>query len=117
MQPNHGPNPGVLTSRRSRVSTIYGILHNPMHAGTYAYGRCPIDPKRRLTKKNKQARKWVPREQWKVTLPDRVPAYINWEQYLRNQERLRQNKSCWDAPGVPRAGAALLGGIVECGLC
>jgi hypothetical protein len=117
VRPHDGPNPGVLTWRRPSVATIYGILHNPIYAGTYAYGRCPTDPKRRLTKKNKQARKWVPLEQWKVTIPDHLPAYITWEQYLRNQERLRQNVSSWDAPGVPRAGAVLLGGIIECGIC
>ena len=59
----------------------------------------------------------MPREQWKVTIANRVPAYISWEQYLRNQERLRQNQSRWHVPGVSRAGAALLGGIIECGLC
>lgn len=117
VRPHDGPNPGVLAWRRPSTATLYGILRNPMYAGTYAYGRCPVDPKRRLTKKHKQARKWVPREQWKVTIPDRVPAYITWEQYLRNLERLRQNQSRWDVPGVPRAGAALLGGIIECGLC
>ena len=55
VRPHDGPNPGVLTWRRASVATIYGLLHNPMYAGTYAYGRCPIDPKRRLTKKSKPA--------------------------------------------------------------
>lgn len=117
VRPHDGPNPGVLTWRRPSVQTIYGILHNPMHAGTYAYGRCPMDHKRQVNRNGKRARKWVPREEWKVTIPDRVPAYITWEQYLHNQERLRQNKSCWDAPGVPRPGVVLLGGIIECGIC
>jgi len=49
--------------------------------------------------------------------PGPSAGYITWEQYLRNQERLRQNVSSWDAPGVPRAGAVLLGGIIECGIC
>ena len=117
VRPHDGPNPGVLTWRRPSLATLYGILRNPMYAGTYAYGRCTIDPKRRLTKKNKQARRFVPREEWKVMIHDCVPAYITWEQYETNVERLRQNQSRWHVPGVPRAGAALLGGIIECGLC
>ena len=117
MRPHDGPNPGVLTWRRARVALIYGILHNPMYAGTYVYGRSRIDPKRRLTKKNKQARRYVPREEWKVMIHDCVPAYITWKQYEANEDRLRRNKSCWQSPGVPRAGTALLSGIVECGIC
>ena len=102
VRPHDGPNPGVLTWRRPSVATIYGILHNPMYSGTYAYGRCPMDHKRRVNRNNKPARKWVSREEWKVMIHDRVPAYITWEQYEANLERLRQNKSCWQAPGVPR---------------
>ena len=55
--------------------------------------------------------------QWKAMLPDHVPAYITYERYLRNQERLHQNRSRFDAPGVPRQGAALLSGLVYCGNC
>jgi DNA invertase Pin-like site-specific DNA recombinase len=43
VRPHDGPNPGVLTWRRPSMATIYGVLHNPIYAGTYAYGRCPID--------------------------------------------------------------------------
>ena len=117
VRPHDGPNPGILTWRRPNRGTLHGMLRNPIYAGTYAYGRCPIDPKRRFTKKNKQARKFVPREQWQVAIADRLPAYITWEQYLRNRERLRQNQSRWHTPGISRPGAALLGGIIECGHC
>src|SRR5262249_20620152 len=47
----------------------------------------------------------------------RFPAYISWDQYLANQERLRQNRSLHDAQGVPKRGAALLPGQVVCGKC
>lgn len=117
VRPHDGPNPGVLTWRRPSIATIYGLLRNPMYAGTYAYGRCPMDPKRRINRNGKPARKWAPREEWKVMIHDCVPAYITWEQHEANLERLRQNKSCWQAPGVPRDGAALLGGILVCGIC
>jgi hypothetical protein len=28
------------------VSTVYRVLTHPAYAGTYAYGRTPIEPKR-----------------------------------------------------------------------
>jgi hypothetical protein len=48
---------------------------------------------------------------------DRVPAYITWENYLKNQECLKQNRQVATAPGVPRRGRALLGGLIVCGHC
>jgi hypothetical protein len=47
----------------------------------------------------------------------RFPAYITWERYLANQQRLRENCSWPGAPGVPRAGLALLPGLLVCGAC
>jgi hypothetical protein len=52
-----------------------------------------------------------------VLLQDHLPAYISWDQYLANRERLRQNVSRWDTQGAPRQGAALLGGLVYCERC
>lgn len=117
VRPHDGPNPGVLTWRRLKLGAIFHMLRHPMYAGTYVYGRNPIDPKRRLNRINKSARTWVPREEWKVMIHDRVPAYITWEQYEANQERMRQNASRWDGRCSVRRGAALLGGLAVCGHC
>ena len=48
---------------------------------------------------------------------EHLPAYLTWDQYLRNQERLRQNQSHRDTLGPPRNGCALLCGLVECARC
>ena len=56
-------------------------------------------------------------EQWKVLLKDRLPAYISWEQYLKNREQVKQNRNGPGSAGVPRAGAALLPGVLVCGNC
>jgi len=47
------------------------------------------------------------------------PAYISWEQFLRNQARLADNASTFArrARGAPRQGPALLAGLVGCGRC
>lgn len=55
--------------------------------------------------------------EWAVTLHDRLPAYITWGQYLRNTERIRQNRTTPSTPGHVRRGVALLCGIVFCGRC
>ena len=99
--------------RSQKLRPDGATMRNPMYAGTYAYGRCPVDPKRRLTKKNKQARKWVPPEQWKVTIPDHLPAYITWEQFMKNQERITQNQNRPGRMGTPRSGAALLAALLD----
>src|SRR3984893_12186230 len=60
---------------------------------------------------------YVPMSEGKVLQRDRLPAYITWERYLANQQRLVANRSWPDAPGVPRVGAALLPGLLVCGAC
>lgn len=112
-----GPQRGQLEWRRPCLPTLYRIFHHPFYAGTYAYGRSPLDPKRQQAERRRKARRSVPMDQWKAVRHDRVPAYITWERYLRNQERLRQNCSRFETTGVPRPGAALLGGLVICGRC
>ena len=59
----------------------------------------------------------LPREQWLVLLRDRHPAYISWEPFEANQERLRQNRSRYACRGSVRPGRALLAGLVVCGRC
>src|SRR5262249_1365582 len=58
-----------------------------------------------------------PRADWEVCIRDVCPAYITWEEYLRNQELLRANGYRPTSPGAPRQGRALLQGIVCCGRC
>jgi DNA invertase Pin-like site-specific DNA recombinase len=117
VRPQCGPNRGQLEWHRPCRGTIYQMLHHPMYAGTYAYGRCPVDQKRKRSGRSKSGRRWVPMDQWKVLRHDQVPAYITWEQYQQNQQRLKQNRTRWDTPGSLRQGDALLGGILFCARC
>jgi DNA invertase Pin-like site-specific DNA recombinase len=109
-----GPERGQLQWRPPRVPTLYYLFHHPMYAGAYAYGR--FRRQRRGTKTQPLV-KGLPPEQWKVLLRERVPGYITWEQFVANQERLRQNGSRRDCRGAVRAGPALLSGLVYCGHC
>jgi len=93
------------------------MLHHPIYAGAYSYGRRRVDPKRTAANGGKVRMQYVPMSEWKVLQRDRLPAYITWERYLANQQRLLANRSWPDAPGVPRVGAALLPGLLVCGAC
>ena len=59
----------------------------------------------------------MPPDELAVLIHDRLPSYISWEQYLENQERLRQNRALKGSLLAPRRGEALLAGLVVCGKC
>jgi hypothetical protein len=43
-----GPDTGELVWRRPNRMTLQNILHSPVYAGIYAYGRRRADPRRQL---------------------------------------------------------------------
>jgi DNA invertase Pin-like site-specific DNA recombinase len=111
-----GPNRGNLEWRRASINTLAGVLHHPIYAGAYAYGRRTSDPKSTYAG-GKRSPKWQPMSAWKVLRKEQLPAYITWERYLQNQQRLQRNRRLPQSPGTPRRGVALLTGIVVCGNC
>jgi hypothetical protein len=112
-----GPRRGELVWRPIARALLHRMLHHPIYAGAYSYGRRRIDPKRTAANGGKVRMQYVPMSEWKVLQRDRLPAYITWARYLANQQRLVANRSWPEAPGVPRAGAALLPGLLVCGAC
>jgi DNA invertase Pin-like site-specific DNA recombinase len=117
VRPYNGPRRPPLQWREPTADALYNILSHPIYAGAYAYGRRRVDAQRKQSGASRRGQVMVPMEQWPVLLRDHLPAYISWEQYLANRERLRQNVSHWDTQGPPRQGAALLGGLVYCDRC
>jgi DNA invertase Pin-like site-specific DNA recombinase len=117
MRAQDGPRRGELVWRRPSLATLTQMLHNPTYAGAYAYGRRPCDARRKASGAGKTEQRPVPMSEWKVLQRDRLPAYITWEQFLANQERMRQNRSLPEAAGVPGGGEALLTRLLECGTC
>ena len=114
---HHGPRRGELAWRPISRALLGRMLHHPIYAGAYSYGRRRVDPKRTAASGGKVRMRYVPMAQWTVLQRDRFPAYITWDRYLANQQRLRDNRSWPEAPGVPRPGAALLPGLLVCGAC
>ena len=112
-----GPRAGALVFGDLARSRVLGILHNPRYAGAYVFGRT----RQRKVRSSGQARRYrrLPRDEWKVFLPDAHPGYITWEQFEANQEVLRASAQCIgaDRRSAPREGVALLQGLVICGRC
>jgi len=111
-----GAQKGQLEWRRPTIVTLAQVLRHPIYAGAYVYGRRRADPKRQRTSSTAY-RPWVAMDHWKVLLKDRLPAYLTWEQYLTNRDRIAQNRNGAASPGVPRSGLALLAGVLVCGTC
>jgi hypothetical protein len=108
---------GSLVWKAPTLGAVIRILHNPAYAGAYVYGRSEYSNVRRSPKTGKASAHLRSVEQWPVKITAHHPAYIGWEEFVKNQERLRQNWSRADNPGVARQGRALLQGLVYCGVC
>lgn len=98
------------------------LIRNPLYAGMYVYGRRQTVQKAgmdgdRVVLSTKIIE--ASPEDWIVVIPGSHEPYITEEQYRENLLRLRANqfKRCLTSVGVARPGAALLQGIVRCGVC
>ncbi len=110
-----GPAKGELEWRRPSRPSLGGLFSNPIYAGVYVYGARPIDRRRKTPGRPGTGRQPPRPEEAEVFLPDRLPAYITWDQFERNQQQIRSNRP--SALGPVRAGSALLSGLVVCGRC
>ena len=94
---------------------ILDILHNPIYAGAYVYGR-HLSRMRLVNGTVRRRTTRVPESEWKACLRDHHPAYISWEEFEANQRKLRENRAN-ASPGAAREGSALLQGLAVCGRC
>ena len=117
VRPHYGLQRGQLEWRRPTQPSLRNMLHHPLYAGAYAYGRHPVDPRRVIPGRPSTGRRDVSHDQCAVLLKDRHPAYISWEQFEANQRQLEQNRSRSESLGAPREGVALLSGLLTCGKC
>lgn len=106
---------GELQWRRPIRITLSNMLHNPAYAGAYVYGRRPTDPRMKKPGRPSTGRVTARQEDWEVLIKDKLPAYISWEDYERNQRQLHMNSA--QGIGTPRHGPSLLSGLIVCGRC
>src|SRR5258708_13558335 len=112
-----GPEKGELQWRRPNRETLQIMLHNPIYAGYYAYGRRRVEARKKVPGRPSTGRVVRGQDEWLVALPDRMPAYITAARYEANIARMAANRQVADSPGAPRDGAALLAGLLCCGVC
>jgi DNA invertase Pin-like site-specific DNA recombinase len=112
-----GPDKGELAWRRPNRSTLSNLLHHPIYAGAYTYGRRQVDPRRKQAGRPKTGRVVMPPEQWLVLIPEFFPRYISWEHYLANQRQLEANQNRAAQRGAVRHGPSILAGLLVCGRC
>jgi DNA invertase Pin-like site-specific DNA recombinase len=110
-----GPGKGELEWRRANRPTLLNLFANPIYAGVYAYGVRAVERRRQKPGRPGTGRRSPRAGEAEVFLHDRLPAYISFERYERNQAQLRANKAA--GGGTARAGSALLSGLLICGRC
>lgn len=99
---------------------ISGILHNPVYAGAYAYGRRPVEKVLVQGIVKKRQRSILTPEDTRILLKDRHEGYISWETYERVQAMIANNGTNFQADEsilAVREGAGLLTGLLRCGRC
>ena len=112
-----GPSKGELEWRRPTRETLQIMLHNPVYAGYYAYGRRQVEQRRMVPGRPSTGRVVKDSSEWLVLLAGRMPAYITPEEYEANIARMAANRQTAATPGAPRDGSALLSGLLRCGRC
>jgi DNA invertase Pin-like site-specific DNA recombinase len=108
---------GGVVWRPPTIGAVLRALKNPAYAGAFVYGRTRSI---RDVVATASRPKRLPREQWRIVVRDKYPAYVSWETFEKIQAMLRDNHAEYDrnkTRGVPRDGEALLHGIAYCGVC
>jgi len=101
-------------------SFIANVLHNPLYAGAYVYGRRPVKVKLVDGEPVKSQDRFLPLDQAKVFLKDTHQGYISWNTYERIQRMIENNGSNFktdDAVIAVRKGQGLLTGLLRCQRC
>jgi DNA invertase Pin-like site-specific DNA recombinase len=109
---------GVLVWRRPTPAALSAILKNPAYAGAFVRGRTRSERAADAARRPRQ--RALPRDQWDIVVRDKYPAYLDWPTFEKIQDMLQDNHANYQeqqARGVPRAGQALLHGLVCCGVC
>lgn len=113
---HRGADKGQLRWRTANQSTITGILHHPVYAGAYVYGRRENNPSKMVAGQPSKGRRWGKPEDWDVLIRDQLPAYITWQQWEQIQRKLKENSTLYGQLGAARGGS-LLASRVRCGRC
>lgn len=108
-----------ITWRAPAYHSIMQMLHNPIYAGAYAFGRRGdrtrvVDGRARKTSGHRRAR-----ADWNVLIRDHHEGYLTWAEYEEHLALLDENAHMQKraARKAARGGRALLTGLARCGHC
>jgi DNA invertase Pin-like site-specific DNA recombinase len=95
--------------------SVVNILRNPRYAGAYFYGRTRY----RSKPGGGHCIQPMARQDWHTLILDAHPAYITWQEYEENLQRLQENARDLGVHkrSAVREGPALLQGLLICGIC
>jgi DNA invertase Pin-like site-specific DNA recombinase len=99
---------------------VHSVLHNPIYAGAYVYGRRPREVRVIDGALRKRHRSPVPPQEARVFLRDHHEGYIGWTTYEENQRTMFDNGRGTEhdeTVGAVRAGQGLLAGLLRCARC
>jgi len=99
---------------------LSSVLHNPIYAGAYVYGRRPQEIRVLDGILKKRQCSPVALERARVFLRDHHEGYLDWAGYQENIRVMSSNTRRWDhddSVGPARRGSGLLAGLLRCGRC
>lgn len=102
------------------MSFVSNLLHNPLYAGAYVYGRRPVEVIVKDGGTLKRQRAAVAAEQASVFIADHHEGYISWADYERHLQIMRGNGGNFtseESALAVRRGHGLLAGLLRCARC
>jgi DNA invertase Pin-like site-specific DNA recombinase len=108
---------GRIVWRPPHRETLRNLLRHPAYAGAFTWGRRPTDPQRAVVGHRGTGRGVLTPQDCAVFLPDNHAAYITWERFERNLQRLSSQRRHGPEPSAQRELVSLLAGRVFCGRC
>jgi DNA invertase Pin-like site-specific DNA recombinase len=117
VRPHFGMNRGELEWRRANRVTLLGMLRHPIYAGAYRWGHRELDPRKKVPGRPTTGRTFKAHDECRVLIRDRFPAYVTWDEFENNQQKLEENSSLSKLLSAPRHGPSVLAGLVVCGRC
>ncbi len=118
-RPMDGRHATPVAWRAPVYRTVIAVLQNPFYAGAYAYGKSQTRTTICAGAVRKAHGRRRPMETWTALVRDHHEAYISWEQFEQNQQRLARNafRKPAGAAKAGRGGHALLAGLMRCRRC
>lgn len=116
LRDHRGVRKGKLQWKQPNTSTLLCMLHHPIYYGAYVYGRRKTDPRKVVKGSPNSGRVWASSDLWDVLIENKLPAYINKQQFEENQKKLWGNAAKYRL-GTAMRGTSMLAGRVVCGHC